>query len=44
MGPNLDIYNGEINGVEIEGKGKIDGFSAAIGPQLWLGSQPDYVI
>jgi len=39
-GPNLDIYNGEINGVEIEGKGTFDGFTAAIGPQLWWGANP----
>ena len=39
-GPNLDIYNGEINGVEIEGKGKMDGFTAAVGPQLWWGANP----
>ena len=39
-GPNLDIYNGEINGVEIEGKGQMDGFTAAVGPQLWWGANP----
>ncbi len=39
-GPNLDLYNGEINGMEVEGKGKLGGFSAAIGPQLWWGANP----
>lgn len=39
-GPNLDLYNGEINGVEIEGKGMMDGFTAAVGPQLWWGANP----
>ncbi|HKK88089.1 MAG TPA: glycoside hydrolase family 2 TIM barrel-domain containing protein [Saprospiraceae bacterium] len=39
-GPNLDIYNGEINGAEIQGKGKLGGFTAALGPQLWWGANP----
>lgn len=39
-GPNLDIYGGEINGAEIDGKGVFDGLKAAIGPQLWWGANP----
>ncbi|MFL1010550.1 glycoside hydrolase family 2 TIM barrel-domain containing protein [Flavisericum labens] len=39
-GPNLDIYNGEISGFEVDGKGAIDGFKAAFGPQLWWGANP----
>ncbi len=39
-GPNLDIYNGEILGLEIDGKRSFDGFKAAIGPQLWWGANP----
>ena len=39
-GPNLDIYNGEILGLEIDAKGKLDGLKAAFGPQLWWGANP----
>ncbi|MEL6917789.1 MAG: glycoside hydrolase family 2 TIM barrel-domain containing protein [Bacteroidota bacterium] len=39
-GPNLDIYNGEILGAEIDGKGVLKGLKAAIGPQLWWGANP----
>jgi hypothetical protein len=39
-GPNLDIYGGEIHGAEIEGKGALEGLSAAYGPQLWWGANP----
>jgi len=39
-GPNLDIYNGEILGMEIDGKGDLDGLKAAFGPQLWWGANP----
>lgn len=39
-GPNLDIYNGEILGAEIDGKGALDGLKAAFGPQLWWGANP----
>ncbi|MBO6532461.1 MAG: glycosidase, partial [Muricauda sp.] len=39
-GPNLDIYNGEILGMEINGKGMFDGLKVAIGPQLWWGANP----
>lgn len=39
-GPNLDIYNGEILGAEIDGKGAFKGLKAAIGPQLWWGANP----
>ena len=39
-GPNLDIYNGEILGMELDGKRALEGFKAAIGPQLWWGANP----
>ncbi|WP_090756556.1 glycoside hydrolase family 2 TIM barrel-domain containing protein [Nonlabens sp. Hel1_33_55] len=39
-GPNLDIYGGEFLGVEIDGKGVLDGAKAAFGPQLWWGGNP----
>ncbi|NAS32005.1 glycosidase [Flavobacteriaceae bacterium R38] len=39
-GPNLDIYNGEISGVEIDGKRALKGLKAAIGPQIWWGANP----
>jgi hypothetical protein len=39
-GPNLDIYNGEILGIEIDGKKKLKGLKAAFGPQLWWGANP----
>ena len=39
-GPNLDIYNGEISGFELDGKSFLDGFKAAFGPQLWWGANP----
>lgn len=39
-GPNLDIYGGEINGMEINGKGALDGLKAAFGSQLWWGANP----
>ncbi len=39
-GPNLDIYGGEILGIEVDGKGKLDGLKAAFGPQLWWGANP----
>ncbi|MFK7814143.1 MAG: glycoside hydrolase family 2 TIM barrel-domain containing protein [Maribacter sp.] len=39
-GPNLDIYNGEILGAEIDGKGVLKGLKAAVGPQLWWGANP----
>lgn len=39
-GPNLDIYNGEILGVEVDGKGVLEGLKAAFGPQLWWGANP----
>ncbi|MCW5517859.1 glycoside hydrolase family 2 TIM barrel-domain containing protein [Muriicola sp. Z0-33] len=39
-GPNLDIYNGEILGVEIDGKRAINGLKLAFGPQLWWGANP----
>ena len=39
-GPNLDIYGGEILGLEIDGKGAVEGLKAAFGPQLWWGANP----
>lgn len=39
-GPNLDIYNGEVLGVEVDGKGSLEGLKAAFGPQLWWGANP----
>ncbi|WP_445957036.1 glycoside hydrolase family 2 TIM barrel-domain containing protein [Yeosuana sp.] len=39
-GPNLDIYNGEILGIEIDGKRAFKGLKAAFGPQLWWGANP----
>ncbi|WP_339881853.1 glycoside hydrolase family 2 TIM barrel-domain containing protein [Polaribacter vadi] len=39
-GPNLDIYNGEILGVEVDGKGVLEGLKAAFGPQLFWGANP----
>jgi len=39
-GPNLDIYQGEISGVEVDAKGKLEGLKLAFGPQLWWGANP----
>ncbi|MDU8885660.1 glycoside hydrolase family 2 TIM barrel-domain containing protein [Yeosuana sp. MJ-SS3] len=39
-GPNLDIYQGVISGIEIDGKKGLDGIKAAFGPQLWWGANP----
>jgi hypothetical protein len=39
-GPNLDIYNGEISGFEMDGKRVLKGLKAAFGPQLWWGANP----
>jgi len=39
-GPNLDIYNGEISGVEFEAKGLFKGLKIVAGPQLWWGANP----
>lgn len=39
-GPNLDIYNGETMGFEIDGKRELNGLKAAFGPQLWWGANP----
>ena len=43
-GPNLDIYNGETLGFEIDGKNSINGLKAAFGPQLWWGANPAYLL
>jgi hypothetical protein len=39
-GPNLDIYQGEILGIEVDGKKALKGLKAAFGPQLWWGANP----
>lgn len=39
-GPNLDIYNGEISGIEFSGKGAFKGLKLVAGPQLWWGANP----
>lgn len=39
-GPNLDLYNGEISGFELDGKKVLNGLKAAFGPQLWWGANP----
>jgi len=39
-GPNLDIYNGEILGMEIHAKRALEGLKIAFGPQLWWGANP----
>ena len=39
-GPNLDIYNGEILGFEVDGKRTFKNFKIAFGPQLWWGANP----
>lgn len=39
-GPNLDIYNGETLGFEVDGKGSLSGFKAAFGPQVWWAANP----
>ncbi len=43
-GANLDIYNGETSGVEIDGRGSLTGLKAAFGPQLWWGANPAYLL
>ncbi|MDP5102223.1 MAG: glycosidase [Nonlabens sp.] len=39
-GPNLDIYNGETLGFEVDGKRGLKGLKAAFGPQIWWGANP----
>ena len=43
-GPNLDIYNGEISGFEVDGKKALKGLKAAFGPQLWWGANPAFLL
>ncbi|MBC8756407.1 glycosidase [Kordia sp. YSTF-M3] len=43
-GPNLDIYGGEILGIEVDGKGAFKGAKAAFGPQLWWGANPTMLL
>ncbi len=40
----LDLYNGEISGIEFDGKGAMDGLKAAFGPQLWWGANPAFLL
>lgn len=39
-GPNLDLYNGEISGFEVDGKRSFAGLKGAFGSQLWWGANP----
>ena len=39
-GPNLDVYNADISGIEIDAKGALKGLKAAFGSQLWWGANP----
>ncbi len=43
-GPNLDIYNGETLGAEVEGKKALKGLKVAFGPQLWWGANPAFLV
>ena len=43
-GPNLDLYNGEILGLELDGKKAFDGLHVAFGPQLWWGANPAVLV
>ena len=43
-GPNLDIYQGEISGIEIDAKKGLTGLKAAFGPQLWWGANPAFLL
>ena len=43
-GPNLDIYNGEISGVEFAAKGALKGLKVVAGPQLWWGANPSTLL
>ncbi|MEO1436877.1 MAG: hypothetical protein AAFV80_15165, partial [Bacteroidota bacterium] len=43
-GPNLDIYNGEILGIEVDGKKALDGLKIAFGPQLWWAANPAVLV
>jgi hypothetical protein len=43
-GPNLDLYNGETLGFEMDGKGSLNGLKAAFGPQLWWGANPAFLL
>ncbi|MFX0556519.1 glycoside hydrolase family 2 TIM barrel-domain containing protein [Maribacter sp. CXY002] len=43
-GPNLDIYNGEISGFELDAKKALNGLKAAFGPQLWWGANPAFLL
>ncbi|NDP28100.1 MAG: glycosidase [Flavobacterium sp.] len=44
-GPNMDIYRGKAPyGLEIEGKKMFKGFKLAMGPELWWGANPAFLL
>ncbi len=44
-GPNTDIYNAEAPvGLELSGKKSLEGLKLAVGPQLWWGANPAFLI
>lgn len=44
-GENIDIYNGTAPlGFEIAGKRSIDGLKIALGPELWWGANPAFLV
>ncbi|NJC26256.1 glycoside hydrolase family 2 TIM barrel-domain containing protein [Neolewinella antarctica] len=44
-GPNIDIYNGNAPlGVEIDGKKMFKGLNIAVGPELWWGANPAFLV
>ena len=44
-GPNIDVYNGGAPvGVEITGKRALEGLKVAIGPELWWGANPAFLV
>jgi len=44
-GPNIDIYNGEAPlGFELTGKKSLDGLNFALGPELWWGANPAFLV
>lgn len=44
-GPNIDIYNGQAPlGFELDGKRKLKGLKIAMGPELWWGANPAFLV